>query len=93
MHPPKSVITFAVIGTEILHIQKKNAIPPNELAGPIIRPHNMEPKENYDLTFINVKAYLSTIIISSASVCCLAILKARSFASDLKMHDNNILKQ
>ena len=54
MHPPKSVITFAVIGTEILHIQKKNAISPNELAGPIITPHNMEPKENYDLTFINV---------------------------------------
>ena len=54
MHSPKSVITFAVIGTEILHIQKKKAIPPNELAGPIIRPHNMEPKENYNLTFINV---------------------------------------
>lgn len=54
MQPPKSVITFTVIGTEILHIQKKNAIPPNELAAPIIRPHNMEPKENYDLTFINV---------------------------------------
>ena len=45
MQPPKSVITLAVIGTEIPHIQKKNATPPNELAGPIIRPHNMEPKE------------------------------------------------
>lgn len=55
MHPPKSVIiTFAVIGTEIPHIQKKNAIQQNELAGPIIRSHNMEPKENYDLTFINI---------------------------------------
>ena len=43
MHPPKSVITLAVIGTEIPHIQTH--IPPNELAGPIIRPHNMEPKE------------------------------------------------
>lgn len=45
MRPPKSVITLAVIGTEIPHIQKKNTIPPNELAGPSIRPHNMEPKE------------------------------------------------
>lgn len=47
MHPPKSVITLAVIGTEIPHIQKKNTIPTNELAGPIIsyRPHSMEPKE------------------------------------------------
>ena len=45
MQPPKSVITLAVIGKEIPHIQKKNATPPNELAGPIIRPHNMEPKE------------------------------------------------
>ena len=45
MQPPKSVITLAVIGTEIPHIQKKKAIQPNELAGPIIRPHNMEPKE------------------------------------------------
>ena len=39
--PLKSVITLAVIGTEITHIQKKNTTPPNELAGPFIRPHNM----------------------------------------------------
>ena len=56
MQPPNFAITLAMIGTEIPHIQKKNTIPPNELAGPtcIISPHNMYLKKFYDLAFINV---------------------------------------